>query len=112
MDTAALAALVSKMQDRVQEVAAALKKVATIAEVDIIAADLDQLVFEVEDAMRGGGVANHVGHADNTSVAVEEEASSSKDIDDDDVVPADWSPDQLLCLDDGMSIESDRSWRL
>ena len=113
MDTAALAALVSKMQDRVQVVADALKKVATenlspdstpaavelnmtLLQVETIAVDLEQLGFEVEDAMSGGGVPNHIGHADNTSVAAEEEVSGSKDIEDDDVVPVDWSPDDLL----------------
>ena len=70
MDAASLAALVSKMQDHVQEMATALKKVVkdnlstdnTPADVDLnrallvvdnIAGDLEQLVFQVEDALRG-----------------------------------------------------------
>ena len=57
---------------------------------------------------------NPVGLADNISVVVQEEASGSKDIDDDDVLPANWSSDQVLGadLDEGMSIESIHSWRL
>ena len=106
MDATALGALVSMLQDHVQEAADALKKVANdnlstdsclagvdlnreLLEVDSIASDLEQLVFQVEDALISGGVPNQVGNVDNMSVAVDEEASGSKDIDDDDVLPAD-----------------------
>ncbi|XP_062197337.1 uncharacterized protein LOC133900239 [Phragmites australis] len=109
MDAASLAALVSKMQDHVKEMATALKNVVkdnlstdntpadvelnrALLVVDNIAGDLEQLVFQVEDALRGGGVGNHVCHDTN----VEAEASCSKDVDDDDVIPADWSPDDIL----------------
>jgi hypothetical protein len=120
MDTAELADLVSKMQGRVQVAADALQKVVSdnlspdstpgavdlnmaLLQVDTIAADLQQLGFEVEDAL------NRVGHADNGTDNSVQEGSASLDVDDDDVVPVDWSPDELLCSDDSMPYESDRS---
>ena len=126
-----LAKLVSNLQDHVQGAASALKKVAhenfspestpaaaefnlALMEVESIAADLEQIVFQVEDALQRGVVANQVVLADNSSAAVEDEPSRSNDIDDDDVIPADWTSDDEPCgdTDDGFSVESDRSWRL
>ena len=96
MDATELVAPVSMLQDHVQEAAQALKKVGNdnlsmdscptamdlngaLLEVDNIAQDLEQLVFQVEDALISGSVPNHYGNADNLSVAVDEEASVSED---------------------------------
>ena len=81
---------------------------------DSIAQDLEQLVFQVKDALISGKVPNHSGNVDNLSIAVDDEVSGSKDIDEDDILPADWSSKTVLCpdSDDDISIESDRSWRL
>ena len=101
MDVVALAAFVSKLQNHVQEAATALKVAndnlvpdstpadvelnRVLLEVDTIATNLEQLVFHVEDGLRDDVMPDHVGLGDNSSAAVEEEASGSNDIDDDDV---------------------------
>ena len=126
-----VARVVSTMQDHVAEAAAALKKVANdnlspdstpatvdlnmaLLQVETIAADLEQLVFQVEDALSGGVVHNPVASDANYNVAVQEEPSASMDSDDDVILPTDTSSEELLVesSDDGMTIESDRSWRL
>ena len=131
MDTAALAALVSMMQDHVQEATGASKKLANdnlipestlaamdlnmaLLEVDVIAADLGQLVFQVEDALRGSSVSMATELADISSVGEEEDPWLSRNNDGDDIELSEWSTDEVLCssTEDGVSIESDKSWRL
>ncbi|XP_062211234.1 uncharacterized protein LOC133912491 [Phragmites australis] len=127
MDAASLAALVSKMQDHVEQMAVELKKVVkenlttegTPADVDLnralfqvenIAGELEMLVFQVEDAMQTGDGRKEVSEA----TTLVEDGSGSQDVDCNDIVPVDWSGDELLCGDsaDSMSVESDRSWRM
>ena len=103
MDAAMLARVLSKMQDHVEEAAATLKKVANdnlspdntlavvdlniaLLEVDAIATDLGQLLFQVDDALHITIVPNHVALPDSSSVAVEDEASGSMDNDGYDVL--------------------------
>ena len=127
MDAASLAALVSKMQDHVEQMAVELKNVVkdnlstegTPADVDLnrallqvenIAGELEMLVFQVEDAMQTGDGRKEVSEA----TTLVEDGSGSQDVDCNDIVPVDWSGDELLCGDsaDSMSVESDRSWRM
>ncbi|XP_062203446.1 uncharacterized protein LOC133905701 [Phragmites australis] len=127
MDAASLAALVSKMQDHVEQMAVELKNVVkdklstegTPADVDLnrallqvenIAGELEMLVFQVEDALQTGDGRKEVSEA----TTLLEDGSGSQDVDCNDIVPVDWSGDELLCGDsaDSMSIESDRSWRM
>ena len=120
MDSIELADIVSKMQARVQVAADALQQVVSdnlspentpaavdlnmaLLQVETIAADLEQLGFEVEDAL------NRVGEDDNGSDDEAEEGSGSLPVPDDDLVPVDWSPDELLCSEDSMPYESDHS---
>ncbi|XP_062219725.1 uncharacterized protein LOC133919365 [Phragmites australis] len=127
MDAASLAALVSKMQDHVEQMAVELKKVVkenlttegTPADVDLnrallqvenIAGELEMLVFQVEDALQTGDGREEVSEA----TTLVEDGFGSQDVDCNDIVPVDWSGDELLCGDsaDSMSVESDRSWRM
>ena len=127
MDAASLAALVSKMQDHVEQMVVELKNAVkdnlstegTPADVDLnrallqvenIAGELEMLVFQVEDALQTGADRKQV----LPTSTLDEEGSGSQDVDCNDIVPVDWSADELLCGDsmDSMCVESDRSWRL
>ena len=131
MDAAALAALVSMMQDHVQEAADALKKLVNdnlspestpaavdlnmaLLEVDAIAADLGQLVFQVEDALRGSDVSMLADLPVSSSLAAEEDAWPSRNNDGDDILLSEWSTYEVFCssTEEAVSVESDRSWRL
>ena len=131
MDAAALAALVSMMQGHVQETADALKKLAnenlspestpaavdlnmTLLEVDAIAGDLGQLIFQVEDALGRCSLSVSTEEVDRSSMGEEEEAWPSLNIAGDDMEHSEWSTDDVLCSssEDCGSVESDRSWRL
>ena len=131
MDAAALAKLVSLMQDQIQDVADALKKVASdnmspestpasvdlnmaLLQVDAIAIDLGQLVFQVEDAMRRCSLSVRTEEEDRSSVGEEGEAWASLNLTGDDSDQSEGSSDEVLCSssEDCGSVESDRSWRL
>ena len=131
MDAPELVALLSMLQDNVQEAARALKKVAidnlttdscpaamdmnrALLEVESIAQDLEQVLFQVEDALISAREPEHSATEDNLSVPGIEEASVAPASDEDEVLSDDWSSETVLCPEsvEEYSIESDRSWRL
>uniref|UniRef100_A0A0A8ZGX9 Uncharacterized protein n=1 Tax=Arundo donax TaxID=35708 RepID=A0A0A8ZGX9_ARUDO len=131
MDAPELAALLSMLQDNVQEAAQALKKVAVdnlttdscpaamdmnwaLLEVESIAQDLEQVVFQVEDALIRAREGDHSGTEDNLSVPGVDETSVAPGSGEDDVLSDEWSSETVLCPEsvEEYSIESDRSWRL
>ena len=114
-----------------QEAAQALKKVAVdnlttdscpaamdmnraLLEVESIAQDLEQIVFQVEDALISAREPEHSATEDNLSVPDFHEASVAPGSGEDEVLSDEWSSETVLCAEsvEENSIESDRSWRL